>query len=310
MRFGIQTGQQHRSYDEILSLWRTAERTGFSTAWLYDHLIPIGGALDGNVFEAYTMLSSLLARTSSIRGGVLVTCVMYREPTVLAKMAATVDHVSNGRLEFGIGSCWNFWEADQYGLPFPGLAERYERLNEAIEVISATWSGTAFEGRFYKQSAAAVAPAPVQRPRPPIWVGGNGKRIGPVAARYADGWNSIFMTFDEYREHLTMVENACTSAGRDPATLRRSFGQRVVVEPTYEAAEERARQMYEPHGATFDDYVRDRVFFGAPSDVAEKIAPFRDAGVEEFILWHEPPMDDPRAEEQIEAFAETVAPLL
>ena len=310
MRFGIQTGQQHRTYDEILTLWQTAERNGYASGWLYDHLIPVGGELDGNVFEAYTLLSSLLARTSSIRGGVLVTCVMYRSPTVLAKAAATIDHASGGRLNFGIGSCWNFWEAGQYGLEFPKLGERYERLVEAIEVSLATWAGSAFEGRFYSQSGAAVAPPPVQQPHPPIWVGGNGKRIGPIAARYADGWNSIFTTFDEFRLNYTMIDEACAAAGRDPSTLRRSFGQRVVVESTYEAAEARARAMYEPHGATFDDYVRARVFFGTPEGVAEQIAPFKELGVEEFICWHEPPMDDAHAVEQVQAFAETVVPLL
>jgi alkanesulfonate monooxygenase SsuD/methylene tetrahydromethanopterin reductase-like flavin-dependent oxidoreductase (luciferase family) len=312
VRFGIQTGQQHRSYDDILSLWRLADRLGFRTAWLYDHLVPIGGDMNGNVFEAWTLLSSLLSRTEKIRGGILVTCVMYRHPSVLAKQAVTVDHASGGRLEFGIGSCWNGWEAGLYGIPFPALADRNTHLEDALEVIRGMWEGRdgTLGGDSYQVSAAHASPVPVQTPRPPIWVGGTGKRIPAIVAAHADGWNVVFTTFDEYAGHLARVRAACEQAGRDPAAVRLSFGQRVVVARTREAAEQRARDMYEAHGAPFDDFVRERVIFGAPDDVAAEVARFRDLGVEDFVLWHEPPMDDPDAGEQIEAFARDVAPLL
>ena len=312
MEFGIQTGQQHRSYADILTLWQTAERLGYDTAWLYDHLVPVGGTLDGDVFEAWTLLSSLLSRTERIRGGILVTCVMYRHPSVLAKSAATVDHASGGRVEFGIGSCWNAWEASLYGLPFPPLRERNERLVEAIDLIRTMWdpSKDSFDGEHYTVSAAHVSPLPTQRPHPPIWVGGTGKTMPAIAATKADGWNAIFTTLDEYRGHAARVDQACEAIGRDPSTLRRSFGQRVVVDTDERRSESRARAQYERNDAPFDDYVRARVIFGTPLQVAEQIGGFRDAGVEQFICWHEPPMDDPDAEEQVRAFAETVMPLL
>jgi len=309
--FGIQTGQQHRSYAEILNLWQTAERLGFSYAWLYDHLIPVGGDLDGDVFEAWTMLSSLLSRTDHIRGGILVSCVMYRQPSVLAKAATTVDHASGGRLELGIGSCWNAWEAGMYGLDFPPMRERNERLAEAIQVIRTMWdpSKENFEGRFYKVSAAHASPLPVQKPHPRIWVGGTGRSLPKVAAEHADGWNAIFASLDEYRGVLDRVRAECEARGRDPGTLALSFGQRVSVDRDEKRAEERARMQYERHGVPFDETLASRFIFGSAMQVAEQVRAFRDLGVGQFVLWHEPPFDAD-AEDQIREFAETVIPLL
>lgn len=309
MDFGIQTGQQHRSLAEIESLWRLAERLGFSHAWLYDHLIPVMGDPDGNVFEAWSLLAHLLARTERIRGGILITCVMYRNPAVLAKTAATIDHASGGRLEFSLGACWNAWEAGLYGIEFPALGERLDRLAEAIDVVRAAWSSSAYEGRFYRVGPQP-APRPLQQPHPPVWTGGNGKvRLARIVAEKADGWNTIFLSFDEYVERLEAMHRACEAAGRDPATLRLSFGQRVSVDRDPKAAEERARLQYERNGVPFDATIRSRFIFGTPDGVAEQIARFRDRGVEQFIVWHEPPFDA-EAAEQLEAFAETVMPLL
>jgi alkanesulfonate monooxygenase SsuD/methylene tetrahydromethanopterin reductase-like flavin-dependent oxidoreductase (luciferase family) len=311
VEFGIQTGQQHRPYEEILSLWQAAEQLGFGYGWLYDHLIPVGGDMDGEVFEAWTLLSSLLSRTEHVRGGILVTCVMYRAPSVLAKAATTVDHASGGRVELGIGSCWNAWEADLYGVEFPPLKERNDRLVEAIEVIRTMWdpSKENFDGTYYKVSGAHFAPRPVQQPHPRIWVGGTGTRVTSIAVTHADGWNAIFVSLDEYKGHLDRVRRACEETGRDPATLTLSFGQRVSVDRDEKKAERRAAMQYERHGVQFDEAVRSRFIFGSPLQVAEQVGAFRDLGVEQFILWHEPPFDA-EADEQIREFAETVVPLL
>lgn len=312
MDFGIQTGQQHRKLSEIVSLWQVAERLGYSYGWLYDHLVPVGGDLDGEVYEAWSLLATLLAKTERIRGGILVSCVMFRQPAILAKTASTIDHASGGRLEVGIGACWNSWEADLYGVPFPPIKERLQRLAEAIDVIRTMWDPTKenFEGRFYKVSAAHVAPLPHQRPHPTIWVGGFGKRALPrIVAAKADGWNSIFLSFGEYKERLDIVRRTCEEIGRDPNTLRLSFGQRVSVDADAKIAEERARLQYERHGVPFDEAIRSRFIFGTPLQVVEQISALRDLGVEQFILWHEPPFDA-EAEDQLRAFSETVVPLL
>ena len=311
MDFGIQTGQQHRSYGELLRLWQVAEQLGYTNGWLYDHFVPVGGDLDGEVFEAWTLLSSLLSRTERIRGGILVSCVMYRHPAVLAKQAVTVDHASHGRVELGIGSCWNAWEADLYGIEFPPLRERNDRLEEAIDVLRAMWAPEALDvkGRFYKVSAAHSSPRPLQQPHPPIWVGGTGRRTPAIAAAKADGWNAIFTTLEEYRGHLDRVRRACEDAGRDPSTLRLSFGQRVSVDRDEARAEERARAQYERHGIPFDDTLRARFIFGNALKVAEEVGAYAELGLDQFVLWHEPPFDAD-AEDQVRAFAEQVMPLL
>lgn len=312
MEFGIQTGQQHREYTEILGLWRLAERLGYRYGWLYDHLVPVGGDLDGNVFEAWTLLASLLSRTESIRGGILVSCVMFRRPAILAKQAVTIDHASGGRLEFGIGGCWNPWEADLYGVEFPALSQRLDRLDEAIDVIRTMWdpSKENFEGAHYKVSAAHVSPLPKQRPHPRIWIGGLGRgKLADIIARQADGWNAVFLSLAEYKERLEIMRRACEEAGRDPSTLTLSFGQRVSVDADAKRAEERARRQYEDHGVPFDDNIRERFIYGTPLQVAEQIGAFRDLGVEQFVAWHEPPFDT-EAEDQVRQLAETVMPLV
>lgn len=312
MEFGIQTGQQHRSFDEIVKLWKVAERAGFTYGWLYDHLVPVGGDLDGEVYEAWSMLAMLLARTEKIRGGILVSCVMFRHPAILAKTASTLDIASGGRLEFGIGGCWNSWEADLYGVPFPPLGERLDRLDEAIDVVRTMWdpSKENYEGHYYKVSGAHFMPRPAQKPHPRIWIGGFGKRKLPrIVARQADGWNAIFLTLDEYRERLDAMHRACEEIGRDPKSLTLSFGQRVSVDSDAKRAEDRARLQYERHGVPFDEQIRSRFIVGTPLQVAEQIRAFQELGVEQFICWHEPPFDA-EAEDQIRQFAETVMPLL
>jgi len=312
VEFGIQTGQQHRSFKQILDLWQLAERTGYSYAWLYDHLVPVGGDLDGEVYESWSALATLLAKTDRIRGGILVSCVMWRQPAILAKTASTIDIASNGRLEFGIGACWNAWESDLYGVPFPPLRERLDRLDEAIDVVRTMWdpSRENFEGHYYKVAAAHVQPLPAQKPHPPIWIGGWGKTKMPgIIARQADGWNAIFLSLDEYRERLAAMRRACEDIGRDPSSLKLSFGQRVSVDADERRAEQRAADQYERNGVPFDDNLRDHFIFGTPLQVAEKISAFKELGVDQFILWHEPPFDA-EADDQIRQFSESVMPLL
>jgi alkanesulfonate monooxygenase SsuD/methylene tetrahydromethanopterin reductase-like flavin-dependent oxidoreductase (luciferase family) len=312
VRFGIQTGQQHRPFTEILSLWQLAERIGYANAWLYDHLVPVGGDLDGDVYESWSALAMLLAKTERIRGGILVSCVMWRQPAILAKTASTIDVASDGRLEFGIGACWNAWESDLYGVQFPALSERLDRLDEAISVVRTMWDPTVenYEGRFYKVSSAHASPKPKQRPHPPIWVGGWGRTKMPnIIARQADGWNAIFLSIDEYRERLDSMRRACEAIDRDPASLVLSFGGRVSVDADARRAEARAAEQYERNGVAFDEHVRERFIYGTPLQVAEKINAFKELGVGQFILWHEPPFDA-EAEDQLRQFSESVMPLL
>jgi alkanesulfonate monooxygenase SsuD/methylene tetrahydromethanopterin reductase-like flavin-dependent oxidoreductase (luciferase family) len=167
-----------------------------------------------------------------------------------------------------------------------------------------------FDGLFYKVSAAHVAPLPAQRPHPRIWVGGWGRSKMPnIIARQADGWNAIFLSFEEYQARLIEMRRACEEIGRDPGTLGLSFGQRVSVDADERRAEARAIEQYERNGVAFDEQLRSRYIFGTPLQVAEKINAFKELGVDQFILWHELPFDS-EAEDQIRQFSESVMPLV
>ncbi|MGH7342594.1 MAG: TIGR03560 family F420-dependent LLM class oxidoreductase, partial [Candidatus Rokuibacteriota bacterium] len=189
--FGIQTTPQDFTYDQLVTIWKDADALGFDSAWVFDHLIPILGAdTDGPCLEGWTLLSALAAETERIRIGALVTGNTYRNPALLAKMAATVDHISNGRLYLGIGAAWFEFEHEAYGFPFYTAKGRAERLDEALQVIKKLWTEDhpSFAGKFYTLKNAPFAPKPVQKPHPPIIVGGQGEQwIMPLVGRYADG---------------------------------------------------------------------------------------------------------------------------
>ncbi|MGH7818982.1 MAG: TIGR03560 family F420-dependent LLM class oxidoreductase, partial [Candidatus Binatia bacterium] len=192
IEFGIQTPPEGTTWQELLETWQEAERLGYESAWVYDHFAPIIGDHDGPVLEGWTLLAALAAKTEKIRIGVLVTGNTYRNPAVLAKMATTVDHVSGGRLEFGIGAAWAEFEHTAYGIPFYTAKERAERLGEALEVIKRLWTQehATFDGKYYDLREAPFAPKNVQKPHPPIVIGGKGEKwIMPLVGRYADEWN-------------------------------------------------------------------------------------------------------------------------
>src|SRR5438552_4626298 len=185
VRFGIQTPNQNTTWDELLATWKEAEALGFDSGWVYDHFIPIFGDQDGPCLEGWMLLSALAAETSRMRVGVLVTGNTYRNPALLAKMATTVDQVSHGRLVLGIGAGWFEHDHGAYGFDFGTPHERARRLGEGLEVITKLWSGghPSFAGKYYRLEKAPFAPDNVQKPHPPIVIGGQGKRwIVPLAA--------------------------------------------------------------------------------------------------------------------------------
>src|SRR2546427_1939518 len=193
VRFGISTPNQNVAWDDLLATWKEAEALGFESAWVYDHFIPIFGNQDGPCLEGWTALAALAAATQRIRVGVLVTGNTYRNPALLAKMATTVDQVSHGRLILGIGAGWFERDHTTYGFPFGTAHERARKLEEALQVITKLWSEDhpSFTGRYYKLDRAPFAPPNVQKPHPPIVIGGQGEKwIGPPVARDADGGNA------------------------------------------------------------------------------------------------------------------------
>lgn len=224
MRVDLSCDQHQLSWDRLVARVRYAEQAGFTGAWLFDHFKTLYGSADGPCFEAWTLLAALAATTTTIRLGPLVTGVTYRHPSVLAAEAVTVDHVSGGRLDFGIGAAWFGQEHEELGIDFPPAGERLTRLDEALHVITLlmTEDRATFKGRFYRLADARYRPFPVQRPHPPVWVGGGGvRRLLPIAARHADVWHG-FGPVGELAFKSRVLDRLCEEAGRDPATVARS----------------------------------------------------------------------------------------
>jgi F420-dependent oxidoreductase-like protein len=225
LRVGVVTAQQHRTWPELVETWTLIEALGFDTAWVYDHLLPATGDPAGSCLEAWTLLAGLATRTRRARIGVLVTAATFRHPVLLAKQATTLDHLSDGRLELGLGAAWNAAEHAAYGIPFPPPAERVDRLAECLEIIRRLWTtdNATFAGRFFQLTLAPFAPRPVQRPHPPIVVAAKGRRMLAVAGRYADNWN-MSGTPSDFARCGVLVSRAAVAAGRDPARIRWSVG--------------------------------------------------------------------------------------
>jgi F420-dependent oxidoreductase-like protein len=224
--FGIKTAQQHTTYEEILQIWQAADQEPLiEHAWVFDHFIPQDPPFDGPCLEGWTLLTALAAHTKRLRIGVLVTGNTYRHPAVLAKMAATVDHISGGRLDFGLGAAWNETEHLMYGIPLPEAQERIARLGEACEVIQRLWTEPVanYAGEYYQLTKARCEPKPLQQPRPPFVIGGGGEQLTlRVVARYADIWNIIPRSVEEYAHKSAILDGYCAAIGRDPVTILRS----------------------------------------------------------------------------------------
>ena len=224
MRFGIDVAQQRMPWDELVSRVKLAEDLGFDGAWGFDHFQPMYGDGPGETYEGMTTLAALAGQTSRIRLGLLVTGVTYRYPSVFAAQALTVDHASHGRLELSLGAAWFDKEHTELGIPFPSTGERFDLLEDALEIIThlATGDVVSYDGRVVSLQNAQLQPPPVQRPHPPIWVGGNGpKRTLPLAARYADVWHS-FGTPNSLQDASRRIDELASAAGRDPASILRA----------------------------------------------------------------------------------------
>ncbi len=231
--FGIATAPQRVDYADLLRVWGEADTVAeIEHAWLFDHLMPIAGDRLGPIFEGWTLLSALAAQTSRLRVGLLVTSNRFRPPAMLAKIATTVDVVSNGRLEFGIGagSRTSVPEArreyDAHGLPYVGFEDSVDALAEACTVIKRLWTEGEpfdFDGRHVHLTGAFGNPKPVQRPRPPILIAGRTARVLRVVAEHADVWNIAGVDIDEAATRSALLDRYCAEIGREPASITRSF---------------------------------------------------------------------------------------
>ena len=231
LRWGVKTAPQHTTYDAMLKVWQEADRNpAFEHAWLFDHFNPIQGSLDGPCFEGWTTLAALAARTERVRLGLMVAGNTYRHPAVHAHMAATVDVISNGRLDFGIGAGWNEYEHTSMGIPLYAPGERIRRLGEACEVAKRLFTQqlTDFDGRYYQLKEARLEPKPVQKPHPPFVIGGAGEQLTlRVVARHADVWTSMPGDVETFKHKLRVLHDHCAAVGRDPKEIELSVQVRV-----------------------------------------------------------------------------------
>jgi alkanesulfonate monooxygenase SsuD/methylene tetrahydromethanopterin reductase-like flavin-dependent oxidoreductase (luciferase family) len=239
LRYGLKISQQVHPIDVHVDVWRIADQAGFDHIWGFDHLVALGSNPAAPIFDGWTALGAMAAITKRARMGLNVTGNLYRHPGLLAKIAVTVDHISNGRLEFGIGTGWNEPEFTQFALPFPSAGDRVTMLDESLRAMKLLWSEprSTFKGRFYELKDAIAEPKPIQRPHPPIWIGSKGDRMLRLTARHADVWHSNAPTFGESVALNSALDVACTKVGRDPASVRRSISMRFTTpEETLEKA--------------------------------------------------------------------------
>jgi F420-dependent oxidoreductase-like protein len=306
VRFGVQVAPEDTTYEAMVAVARLVEQLGYDTFWLNDHFVPILGDRSRPHFESWTLLTALATQTRSIRLGILVSGNTYRHPAVLAKMAMTVDHISAGRLELGLGAGWEEFEHRAYGIPFYTAKERAERLGEALAVITHLWDGTepsSFEGRYYRLHDAPFMPRPVQQPRPPIVVGGQGEKwIMPLVARYADEWNvPVGVTPEGVKQRLESVRAECTRLGRvrcvPEVSVFLPLANVTNVPLAGPATRLGARLLVDERAAT-------SVLAGSADEIKDKIRSYLDVGATSVIITTRPSIN----QELMKRFASEIVP--
>ncbi len=231
LRWGIKTSQQNTTYEAIVPVWKEADANPvFTHAWLFDHFNPIVGSVDGPCYEGWTMLGALAAQTERLRMGLMVAGNTYRNPAVHAHIAATVDLISKGRLDFGVGAGWNVYEHESMGIPLYEPAERIRRLGEACEIAKLlfTQDVSSFDGKYYQLKEARLEPKPVQKPYPPFVIGGGGEQLTlRVVAKYADIWNHGGVDVEVFKHKVEVLHRHCETIGRDPNEIEPSVQARI-----------------------------------------------------------------------------------
>jgi F420-dependent oxidoreductase-like protein len=288
-------GQEGVTWQEWVAVARAAERLGFEAIFTSDHYLSVQGDRDRGSSDAWTNLAGLAAATSTIRLGTLVSPVTFREPAVLTKAAVTVDRISGGRVEIGIGAGW--WEEEHrtHGFPFPPVGERFDRLEEQLEVVHRllTEDVVTFEGRHYRLEDAPFTPKGVQEPHPPIIVGGDGgPRLAALVSRWADEFNTVSGPPESVRERIRRVRDRLDADGRDQSTLTTSLMTWCYVGATEaEALQriERARRRAMRAGAFEDELstLREECIVGSPVQAIERLREYEEAGVQRVMLNHE-----------------------
>lgn len=287
IRFGLQVAQQQTTVEELKEVWQEAEALGFDTLWTNDHLLPSVGPADKINLEAWTLLAAMAVQTSQVQIGTMVSSNTFRHPSVLAKMATTVDHLSNGRLILGVGFGWFEREHAAFGVPFPPMKERSERLAEALQLITALWSANptaSFSGKYYTLADVPFEPKPIQQPHPPILIGGIGeKRTLPLVAKYASMWNIPMLTPEQIQAKNQVLEHLCQEIKRDCDEIERSILTPVYIQTDPGEVKTLLERIAGLRGISIEE-ARKMVLAGSPEDIRQQMQTYIDVGVSHFIV--------------------------
>ncbi len=317
LSLGAHIGQQNMTIDELRDIWRWLDdpgdgRQGLDWLSVWDHLYeapPQGGVLPH--FEAVATLAALACDTKNARLGCLVFYVGYRNPGLLARAAVTIDHLSGGRFELGLGGGWHEWEAEAYGYDFPSVGVRLDMLDEATQMIASLLAPgsddeiarTDFDGDHYKAVNASMLPGPVNGSMP-IWIGGVGeKRTLRMAADHADGWNAAYVDAEQYRHLGGVLDGWCEKADRDPTSIERSINLVWGMGADQASADRVQSEMVEQWGAMFER-VKGGAIIGTPDQAVEQIMAYADAGADMVNVALRAPFD----REALDAYVEHVVP--
>ena len=287
MDLGVQIEPQFGfSYSDVVAIAREAETAAFRALWVSDHLFLGPDAVATDCLEAWTLLAALAIDTKTIRIGPMVTSQSYRNPALLAKIAADVDQMSGGRLEFGVGAGWKDVEYKAYGYEFPDAPTRVSQLVETIEICTRLWTEpkATYRGKHYRIEDAVCSPKPMQKPLP-IWIGGTKPRVMRIAAKYASWFNFSNpgqSPEERVAELNAALPEACKAVGRDPATLRRSLFIQVLVAPTRAETLEIARELGSRAKTSGADWLKARpaMIAGTPDEVGTRLRALAAAGID------------------------------
>ena len=280
-----------------------AEALGYDSIWVYDHFHNVPRPANEAVFECWTTIAAISQRTSTVRLGQMVGCNGYRQPSVLAKITSTVDVISGGRLDWGIGAGWYENEFKGYGFDFPAPKDRIGMLRECVEIVKSMWTQpeTTFAGKYYQLSRANCDPKPLQSPHPPIWIGGGGEQLTlRVVARHAD-YSNFGGVPDEWARKREVLKAHCAAVGRDEETIGMTWSPEMCIRST--EAELRALGNRSLWGSSFDLW-QATALVGTPEQICEKVQAYVDLGCTGFIPW----CSDYPDTESMDLFAREVMP--
>lgn len=315
VKFGLMLKEkqyQGNPYDSVKKVALECERLGFDSIWSADHLT--------QALECWTTLSALAPETQHIGLGTLVTCVSYRYPVLLAKIAATLDVISGGRVKLGIGTGWIESEYRAYGIPFPETSTKIEQLGEAIYLLKRMWTEEKvdLEGRYWSLKGAVCVPKPIHKPHPPIWIGLYGNALLKLVAETADGWNTAFRSPAEFKQKVELLKKRCSSIGRKPEEIENSLYERIIIAQNKKELEKKVKQLkpnimqykllQSKYRKCFTELSMEefmsRFIIGTPQQCVEKINEYIDAGMTYLITYFE----DINDIEPLQIFAQEVMP--